>query len=167
MYKFGHSYQKMSQNTSKSLVCHRIKGVFYPSLGFYTLDLWPCQPSLGFYTLDLWPCQPSSTLEACDVADVILKRNKVWKRYRDSLKIRNVPDRYLHCTEQPPQHWYYPPTVLKLSPQYCWYPPLYWTTSTVLKLSPHSTEAIPPPPPPPHTHTHTHCTEQLPQYCSL
>ena len=80
----------------------------------------------------------------CDVVHVISKRNKVWKRYRDSLKIRNVSDRYLHCTEQPPQYWCYPHTVLKLSPQYCWYPPLYWTTSTVLKLSPHSTEAIPP-----------------------
>ena len=67
-----------------------------------------------------------------------------------------------YCTEQPPQYWSYPPqywcyppTVLMLPthstvvtpppPQYCCYaphstvviPPLYWATSTVLKLSPH------------------------------
>ena len=33
------SCQKISQNISKSLVCHRFKGVFYPTLSFYTLDL--------------------------------------------------------------------------------------------------------------------------------
>ena len=38
----------------------------------------------------------------------------------------------------PPQYWCYPPACTDVIP------PLYWTTSTVLKLSPHSTEAIPP-----------------------
>ena len=32
-------FQKISQNISKSLVFHRLKGVFYPALGFYTLNL--------------------------------------------------------------------------------------------------------------------------------
>ena len=41
------------------------------------------------------------------------------------------------CTEYPPQYWSYPP-------QYWCYPPMYWTTSTVLKVSPNNTEAIPP-----------------------
>ena len=31
--------KKNSQNISKSLVCHRFKGVFYLTLRFYTLDL--------------------------------------------------------------------------------------------------------------------------------
>ena len=70
-----------------------------------------------------------------------------------------------HCTEYPPQYWCYPPTVLMLSlcmywcyppnvlnvlhsteaipPLYWCYPLLYWTASTVLKVSPHGTEAIP------------------------
>ena len=50
-----------------------------------------------------------------------------------------------YCTEQPPQYWRYPP-------QYWSHPPLYWATSTVLKLSPYSTDVISP------------CTEQPPQY---
>ena len=160
-----HSCQKISQNISKSLVCHRFKGVFYLTLSFYTLDLWPFQP---------W-----SAIESCDVADLISKRNKLWKRFRDSLKIRNISNLYLHCTEQPPQYWCYPPLYWCYPPLYWCYPPhvlmlclhmywcyasnvlntlhsteaiphctdvippLYWTTSTVLKVSPHSTEAIP------------------------
>ena len=74
----------------------------------------------------------------------------------------------LHCTDVIPLlYWSYPSTVLMLSStvlilspkvlmlspwMYWWYPPacadvilpLYWTTSTVLKLSPSITEAIPP-----------------------
>ena len=47
------------------------------------------------------------------------------------------------CTEYPPQYWSYPPLYWCYPPLYWCYPPLYWTTSTVLKVSPHSTEAIP------------------------
>ena len=159
--------KKISQNISKSLVCHRFKGVFYPTLSFYTLDLWPCQP---------W-----SAIESCNVADLISKRNKLWKRFRDSLEIRNISNLYLHCTEQPPQYWCYPPTVLMLSPHctegipplywipstvlmlsptvlmlspcmYWCFPPVYWIPSTVLKLSPTVLMLSP------------HCTEQPPQY---
>ena len=140
--------KKISQNISKSLVCHRFKGVFYPTLSFYTLDLWPCQP---------W-----SAIESCNVADLISKRNKLWKRFRDSLEIRNISNLYLHCTEQPPQYWCYPPTVLMLSPhctegiphcteyppQYWCYPPLYWCY------------------PPACTDVSPQCTEYPPQYWS-
>ena len=114
----------------KPSLSERFKGVFYPTLSFYTLDLWPCQ---------LW-----SAIESCDVADLISKRNKLWKRFRDSLKIRNISNLYLHCTERPPQYWCYPPTVLMLSP-HCTegIPPLYWIPSTVLMLSPHCTDVIP------------------------
>ena len=56
---------------------------------------------------------------------------------------------FRHCTEYPPQYWCYPPHVPMLSPNvlntlhsteaipHCTdvIPPLYWTTSTVLKLS--------------------------------
>ena len=137
---------KISQNISKSLACHRFQGVFYSRLSFYTLDLWPCQP---------W-----STIEACHVVDLISKRNKLWKIFRDSLKIRNISNLYLHCTEQPPQYWCYLPlyrrhlsTVLKVFP-------LYRIPSTVLIISllywcyPPSTDVIP------------HCTKQPPQYWS-
>ena len=48
---------------------------------------------------DLW-----SILETCGVDDVISKRNKLWKRLRDCLKIRNVSNLYLFCSEQPPQY---------------------------------------------------------------
>ena len=102
---------------------------------------------------------------------MISKRNKLWKRFRGSLKIRNISNLYLHCTEQPPQYWCYPPLYWCYPPLYwCYpplywrYPPLYWIPSTVLMLSPtvlmlsphmywcyppnvlntlHSTEAIP------------------------
>ena len=94
----------------------------------------------------------------------------------------------LHSTEYPPQYWCYPPqywcyppactdvipplywttsTVLKLSPHSTEaIPPLYWTTSTVLKLSPHSTEAIPPQYwcYRPDVLNNLQCTEQPPQY---
>ena len=53
-----------------------------------------------------------------------------------------------HYTEQPPQYWSYPP-------QYWRYSPLYWGTSVVLKLSPHSTEAIP------HLLSNIHSTEAI------
>ena len=160
---FSLSCQKISQNISKSLVCHRSKGVFYPALGFYTLDLWPCQP---------W-----SPIEACEVVNLILKWNKLWKKIGDSSKIRNISNLYLHstkqpplywwysplywcypplywryphCTKYPPQYWCYPPHVLMLSPNvlnilhsteailplYWCNPPLYWTTSAALKVSP-------------------------------
>ena len=87
------------------------------------------------------------------MVDLISKRNKLWKRFRDSLKIRNISNLYFHCTEQPPQYWCcpprywrYPPTVLNtlhstdvnphctdfISRMHWCYPPLYWTTSTVL-----------------------------------
>ena len=64
-----------------------------------------------------------------------------------------------HCTEQSPQYWRYPLTVLKLPPHVLLLSPhstegslhsteaihpLYWATSTALKLSPHITEAVPP-----------------------
>ena len=146
----------------QNVFCHRFKGVFYPPLSFYTLDLWPCQ---------LW-----STIESCDVVNLISKQNKLWKRFRHSLKIRNIWNLYLHCTEQtsivlmlsptvlkvsplywcyPPLYWCYPPlywipsTVLMLSPTVlmispCMYPPMYWIPSTVLKLSPYYTDVIPP-----------------------
>ena len=71
-----------------------------------------------------------------------------------------------HCTDVIPRmYWCYPPNVLNtlhsteaIPPLYWCYPPLYWTTSTVLKVSPtvlklsptctavipHSTEGNPP-----------------------
>ena len=114
------------------------KGVFYPTLSSYTLDHWPCQP---------W-----SATESCDVVDLISKRNKLWKRLRDSLKIRNISNLYLHCTEYPPQYWRYPPLYWCYPPA-CTdvIPPMYWISSTELKLSPtvlllspHCTAFIPP-----------------------
>ena len=84
-----------------------------------------------------------STNEACDVVDLISKWNKLWKRFRDSLTIHNISNLYLHCTEQPPQYWCYPPTVLKVSPTVLKVPPLYWIPSTVLMLSLHCTDVTP------------------------
>ena len=82
-----------------------------------------------------------------------------------------------HGTEHPPRYsWYpphaswYPPTVLKfqrmvsptvlntlhgthdIPPRASWYPPWYWTSPTVLKITPHS------------THESPHGTEHPPRY---
>ena len=135
--------KKISQNSSKSLVCHRFKGVFYPALGFYTLGLWPCQS---------W-----STREAGDVVDLIAKQitstvlmlsptvlkltptvRKVSPTVLNILHSTDViphcTDVILHCTEQHPQYWKYPP-------QYWSYPHMYWKyPPTVQKVSLHSTE---------------------------
>ena len=41
-----------------------------------------------------------------------------------------------HGTEHPPQYSWYPPHA-------SWYPPWYWTSPTVLKITPHGTHDIP------------------------
>ena len=74
------------------------------------------------------------------MVDLISKRNKLWKKFSDSLKfiifqifistvLRNLhsTDVTSHCTEVSPTVLKVSPTVLKLSP-------------TVLKVSLHSTE---------------------------
>ena len=67
-----------------------------------------------------------------------------------------VPKLSPHCTDAlywttstvlryPPQYWSYPPTCTAvIPPQYWRYPPQYWIPSTVLMLSSHSTDVIPP-----------------------
>ena len=65
----------------------------------------------------------------------------------------------LHSTEYPPQYWWYPPQYWCYPPA-CTdvIPPLYWTTSTILKLSPTvlmlSSDVL----------NNLQCTEQPPQY---
>ena len=39
------------------------------------------------------PCTPH-----VEVHELIAKRNKLWKRFRDSLKIRNISNLCIHCT---------------------------------------------------------------------
>ena len=79
------------------------------------------------------------------------KAKKALEKISRFFENRNIWNLYLHCTEQPPQYWCYPPLY--------WIPPQYWCYPLhVLMLSPnvlntlHSTESSP------------LCTEQPPQY---
>ena len=131
---------------------------------------WDNSPNSG----TAWPLTMSAVVNNWVLwcGHLISKRNKLWKRFRDSLKIRNVSnfistvlnnlhstDVKPHCNEGTPHctdyyscylplYWCYPPHVLMLSV----IPYMYWIPSKVLKLSPTVLMLSP------------HCTEPPPHY---
>ena len=69
----------------------------------------------GSFTILNWI---GSTHEVLNLVHLNAKRNNLWKRFRDSLKVLNVLNLYLHGTEQPPMYLCRPHsglTVMKLS----------------------------------------------------
>ena len=93
-----------------------------------------------------------STIEACDVVDLLSKRNKLWKRFQ--IFIYTVLSS-LQSTMLSPTVLKVSPTVLKVSPtvlntlhstdviscMYWCYPPMYWIPSTTEAI-PHCTDVI-------------------------